>query len=388
MSHDATINAQAAAAFAAVPASRAPRVVVGFDGFIDHIIDVVAKRASPTEYTELATIADFGARISAAAGKSANFELVVTQSKIGGNGPIMANALCAYGCTVQVVGLLGDAAIDPVFAPLAQRAEALITLGGPGVTDALEFSDGKLMLGKLTPLERMTWANLVKVVGLDKLKALLRDADAVATVNWTMLLGLTEIWEKLGSDVMPGLRKDRPLWFVDLADPAKRTLADQQRGLRALTTLQQHADVVLGMNEAELGQVLTALGKSWQDGGSEYEQARKGCEIVRDTLGLSFAMCHLVKSAACAWSANAARHVGHDGKPGSACAEGFFEPNPLITTGAGDHFNAGFVTALLTGLHPLQAIQVGGATSGHYVRTTMSPSRSDASSFLQRNARA
>jgi len=388
MTTAATINAQAAAAFAAVPAQHVPRVVVGFDGFIDHIIDVVAKRASPTEYTELATISDFGSRISAAAGKSANFELVVTQSKIGGNGPIMANALCAYGCKVQVIGLLGDGTIDPVFAPLAARAESLISLGGPGVTDALEFSDGKLMLGKLTPLERMTWTNLVAVVGLERLRQVLRQADAVATVNWTMLLGLTEIWEKIASEVLPGLRSDRPLWFVDLADPAKRTITDQQRGCRALTTLQHHVDVVLGMNEAELHQVLDALGKPWQAGGSEYEQARKGCEVVRDTLGLSFAMCHLVKSAACAWSAGSARHQGHDGTAGSACAEGFFEPKPLITTGAGDHFNAGFVTALLSGLHPLHALQVGGSTSGHYVRTAQSPTRSDAASFLQRNARA
>lgn len=388
MNHAAVINAQAAAAFAAVPATRMPRVLVGFDGFIDHIIDVVAKRASPSEYTTLATISDFGSRISAAAGKSANLELVVTTSKIGGNGPIMANALAAYGCTVQVIGLLGEGAIDPVFAPLAERAETLISLGGPGVTDALEFSDGKLMLGKLTPLERVTWTNLVAVVGMEKLKHLLRQADAVATVNWTMLLGLTEIWETLATEVLPGLRRDRPLWFVDLADPAKRTLADQQRGFRALTALQRHVDVVLGMNESELGQVLTALGQVMPSASSEYEQARLGCEVVRDTLGLGFAMCHLVKSAACAWSAEAARHAGHDGQPGSAGAAGFFEPKPLITTGAGDHFNAGFVTALLSGLHPLQAIQVGGATSGHYVRTAASPSRSDATTFLQRNAHA
>ena len=49
---------------------------------------------------------------------------------------------------------------------------------------------------------------------------------------------------------------------------------------------------------------------------------------------------------------------------------------------------AGRKRLLLFGLAGLLAIQVGGATSGHYVRTTMSPSRSDVSSFLQRNARA
>jgi hypothetical protein len=371
--------AQAADALAAVPATHAPRVVVGFDGFIDHIIAVVAKRASATSYTPMATIAEFGGRVVEAAGKSANFELVVKQSKIGGNGPIMANALCGYAYQVTAIGLLGEKAIDPVFAPLAQRAAETISLGAAASTDALEFTDGKLMLGKLLPMDGVTWATLIERIGLQRLRALLAGAAGIATVNWTMTLGMTEIWDRLAADVLPGLRPDRPLFFVDLADPAKRTLEDQRQGLAALTRLQKHVDVVLGMNEAELRQVLTALGKGWQDGSTEYEQARKGCEIVRDQLGVAFAMCHLVKSAAVAWK--------RGGDAGSACADGFWEPKPKITTGAGDHFNAGFLAALLAGIAPLQAIQIGGATSGFYVRNAQSPSRADVVGFLRGAAR-
>ena len=52
-------------------------------------------------------ISTFAGRVTAAAGKSANFELVVRQSKIGGNGPIMANAM--LGCEVDLtyVGTVG-----------------------------------------------------------------------------------------------------------------------------------------------------------------------------------------------------------------------------------------------------------------------------------------
>ncbi len=377
--------AAAATALAAVPAGHRPEVMVGFDGFIDHIIDVVATRASTTSYTAMTTISEYGQRVIQAAGKSANFELVVKQSKIGGNGPIMANALCAYDYQVTAIGIMGAGAIDPVFAPLAQRAKQTITLGQAGSTDALEFSDGKLMLGKVLPMERVTYAQLLETVGRDQLAAILKRSAGIATVNWTMTLGMTEIWNRLAAEILPGLgftAAKRPLWFVDLADPAKRTVEDQREGLKALTRLQQHVDVVLGLNEMELRQVLGALGKPWQDGANEWEQARRGCELVRDALGISWAMCHLVKSAAVAWC------KGADGKPGSAASDGFFDPKPKITTGAGDHFNAGFLAALLAGIDPACAILIGGATSGHYVRTAESPSRAQVVTFLKQYGEA
>jgi hypothetical protein len=369
--------AAAAAALTSVAKDCRPSVVVGFDGFIDNIIDVVAKRADPTSYVAMGTISELGQRVLAAAGNSANFEMVVKQSKIGGNGPIMANALCSYDYRVTAIGILGEGAIDPVFKPLADRATKTISLGGAATTDALEFSDGKIMLGKLLPLERVTYATLIERIGIESLKSLFRDSAAVAMVNWTMTMGMTEIWRRLAREVLPGLRADRPLIFVDLADPAKRTLEDLRAAFAALQELQQHADVLLGMNGAELRQVLTALDLAVPAVEPEWEASRRGCELVQQRLGLSWAMCHLVKSAACAWGASSSRAAGSVG------ADGFFEPHPKITTGAGDHFNAGFTAALLAGLDPRHALHIGGATSGYYVRTAVSPSREQVVGFLR-----
>ena len=377
---DRALCAEAAVSLAAVPKDHRPAVTVGFDGFIDNIIDVVAKRTDATSYSSMATIAELGSRVSAAAGHSANFELVVKQSKIGGNGPIMANALCSYDYAVTAVGILGEGAIDPVFQPLADRATNTISLGGAATTDALEFSDGKIMLGKLLPLDKVTYTTLVARLGMDGLRNLMRQADAIAMVNWTMTMGMTEIWRRLAAEILPGLRGDRPLIFVDLADPAKRTVADLQAAFAALKELQRHADVLLGMNGAELRQVLTALAIEVPVAEPEWEASRRGCELVQQRLGISWAMCHLVKSAACAWGASSKR------KAGSVGTDGFFEPKPKITTGAGDHFNAGFVAALLAGIEPVHALLIGGATSGYYVRTAVSPSRLQVLSFLKQHA--
>jgi sugar/nucleoside kinase (ribokinase family) len=58
----------------------------------------------------------------------------------------------------------------------------------------------------------------------------------------------------------------------------------------------------------------------------------------------------------------------------AAMAQGPFTPKPLITTGAGDHFNSGFCLGRLLGLDNQMSVLTGVTTSGYYVRTAHSPS--------------
>src|SRR5215212_5456263 len=148
------------------------KAMVGLDGFVDEIIAVVDKRHDGGKFDPIKTIDRFGAKITAAAGRSSNYELVVKQRKLGGNGPIMANALASIGMSVTYIGNLGYPKLDPVFEELAQRAH-VISIANPGHTDALEFEDGKLMFGKHETLGEVNWDNLVNRVGHDKLKQLL-----------------------------------------------------------------------------------------------------------------------------------------------------------------------------------------------------------------------
>src|SRR5690349_16513283 len=153
---------------AAEPTIGGRRATIGLDGFVDEIIAVVDKRHSLEAYDEIDTIATLGKKVSAAAGKSANFELVVKRMKLGGNGPIMANALAAAGVGVTYVGAVGHPTIHPVFSEMAEKAH-VISLGEPGHTDALEFADGKLMLGKYTrEMSEINWENVLARVGKDR----------------------------------------------------------------------------------------------------------------------------------------------------------------------------------------------------------------------------
>src|SRR3954452_2424607 len=115
------------------------KTMVGLDGFVDNIISVVDKRHDLERFDRVKTIDTLGDKIKNAAGQSSNYELVVTQQKLGGNGPIMANALASLGMGVTYVGNLGYPDIHPVFQEFTKKA-TVISIGQPAHTDALEFS--------------------------------------------------------------------------------------------------------------------------------------------------------------------------------------------------------------------------------------------------------
>ena len=120
---------------------------------------------------------------------------------------------------------------------MAQNATC-IPIGDPGFTDALEFSDGKLMLGKYTCMNDITWETLVSRVGAERLQALINDSSLVGFVNWTMLPHMSRIWAKLLDEVIPNVERHQRKLFIDLADPEKRTHHDVMDALKLLTRFQ------------------------------------------------------------------------------------------------------------------------------------------------------
>ncbi|MFA9476693.1 PfkB family carbohydrate kinase [Phycisphaerales bacterium AB-hyl4] len=353
---------QFAAAAAATP------VLIGFDGFVDSIIKVVDKRHDLDRYDAIATIADFGGRISAAAGQSANFEMVTTLQKLGGNGPIMGNAMAAAGLKIRYVGALGEPTIHEVFEPFAEHAE-VYSVVEPGYTDALEFADGKLMLGKYESVANLDCEQIHAAIGRDKFDQLVTSSRLIGMVNWTMLPKQETIWCDLIERVLPNAPATvdgrRRMIFIDLADPAKRTTDDLKHALSMCSKLNKLADVVLGMNLKEAGQVAAVLGVAI-DGDAEAAIQSTAADI-RETLGLHCVVVHPRRGAAAA-------RLGDDGKTVSTAAfYGPFVANPKLSTGAGDNFNAGFCLGLLADLTVEQALCTGTATSGYYVRNGASP---------------
>jgi sugar/nucleoside kinase (ribokinase family) len=55
---------------------------------------------------------------------------------------------------------------------------------------------------------------------------------------------------------------------------------------------------------------------------------------------------------------------------------------PIISTGGGDHFNAGFCLGKLIGTDNEIALQLGVGASGYYVRSGTSPTLDELADFL------
>jgi len=205
------------------------------------------------------TIQRLGERVTGAAGKSTNIEMVVQRTKLGGNGPIMANALARLGIKVTYVGALGYPVMHPVFNEFARHAE-VHSIAEPGRTDALEFEDGKVMLVKSVQLNEITWHSIQARFGRDKFIEKFSTADLVAFVNWTMIPYMSDLWASLLSEFCPNPRVVRRKIFFDLADPEKRTPKDISRALELITGFEKFFDVVLGLNEKEAYEVGNVLG--------------------------------------------------------------------------------------------------------------------------------
>src|SRR5258708_7893092 len=181
---------------------------IGLDGFVDEILHVVDKRESAEKYARLPTISRLAERLAGAAGRSANVELVSQLVKLGGNGPIMANALASLGLKVTYLGNLGYPNLHPVVADFATRAE-VCSIAEPGYTDALEFEDGKVMLVKHQSLRQMNWENIKSRFGQEKFAALLGKSDLVGFVNWTMLTAMSDIWSAVLQEICPEMKGPR-----------------------------------------------------------------------------------------------------------------------------------------------------------------------------------
>lgn len=341
---------------------------VGLDGFVDNILHVVDKRESAEKYLRLPTIAQLAERLAAAAGKSTNIELVSQVTKLGGNGPIMANALASFGLKVTYLGILGYPNLHPVFDDFAKIAE-VYSIAEPGYTDALEFEDGKILLGKHESLKQMNWENIKSRFGEDKFATQFGSADLVGFVNWTMLTQMSDIWSAVLTDICPNMNSSRRKLFIDLADPEKRTNEDMLNALESIAAFQKYFDVMLGLNEKESMEIGKTLGLDISD--RSQTGLQKLCQEIHLRVPVDTIIIHPTAYALA------------EGPDGMALVEGPFALKPKITTGAGDHFNSGFCLGKLLGFSTEQCLLTGVTTSGFYVRMGESPSISDLVGMLR-----
>ena len=132
--------------------------------------------------------------------------------------------------------------------------------------------------------------------------------------------------------------------------------------------------LTLGLNLAEAERVSSVCGFSpgKLSPDAYHEFLPNIATHIRSSIGLDTVVIHPREGAAASTAI---------GKP--CWFEGPTTPSPQLSTGAGDHFNAGFALAQTLQFPLEQCLAVGTASSGVYVRDAQSPTLRRLTSFLQ-----
>ena len=225
----------------------------------------------------------------------------------------------------------------------------------------------KLFHSKLESFKDINWQSLTDKVGAAHLVEMLNTCQLVGFENWTMVNYMSEIWKYMLSDILPKLEKhdEKPTIFFDLADPEKRKKEDILEALQLISRFREYYQTVIGLNKKEASEISEILGMPSMNQDLESQARYIYSNIDVDTL-----VVHPVREA-CVVTQDGFYHV-----------DGPYCEHPKLTTGAGDNFNAGFVFGIKTGLNTQDALLMGTATSGYYVRNKKSPNLRQITEFL------
>lgn len=347
---------------------------LGLDGFVDQIVKAVQTRRGPGDQFEAyASLKTFGQKIAGASGANLNLELSPVVKKMGGNGPLLAQTLAQLGMQVRYMGTLGDP-IHPLFNDFAQRTQA-ISLGHYGETTAVEFQDGKLILGQTYPLEAISYERLMKAMEPQQWIDMYSEMDLISFQNWTMTFHMNTILEKILTHIWPKVapKLDR-ICFFDLADPAKRSAEDVCALLNYLPQFQPQAQVYLALNRSEVQYIAYLLDLPCCTDAWHTPSFFAWLRDLKSRLRVAGLILH-----------------GCNGAVAACQQEIAFAPVWPIAkitclTGSGDHFNGGFLCGYFMHLPLEKCLRLGHSVAARYIESGETPDLESMRSLFKADA--
>lgn len=340
---------------------KTKKIFAGFDGYTDMLYSVVqGERQGKRQIYKYSK--DFAKSLLETAGISSEYEIVLKSRRVGGNAPLMSIGMAAMGAFVSCVGVFGEDAKDMIQEEggldegLMNRLK-LYSVGDPAVTIALEFEDCKYMFADCRRLQDVTYDRLERIIGRKELRKRVLEADLIAAVNWAALPGLKDILKNLflpvgdEKDIEKNFAELSQKWlFLDLSDIRKKEAAEIQSYFDIIVEMSRYTGLrtCLSLNENEIRVLADKLG---------IEEASEGPLLwkIRRCIGVEEVILHAMrKSVYC--SGEETEEVSKD-----ICS------HPVITTGAGDNFNAGVCIGKLLKLSPRSQIEMGNSAAEYYV---------------------
>ena len=338
------------------------KVVLGVDGIVDDVWQIVSSRKNIDEYVLFEKMTDFAKSVYDTGGGGYANEILPKRRTYGGFTANTGKALGQLGANPLLLGMFStDDGIDPVFKEFREKYN-LISVGKTSVTRIFEFSDGKIILPYLAERTRFNWDALVKAVPLERLSEIFADSDIVGLGYWSSIQFFDEILTNICERF---LAKKKIRMFFDFADLRKRSREALDYTLGLLARLNKHNPMTLSLNENEAELLYSYMGKKFTADGFGVEETT---DYIRRQIAISELIVHTPYFAAASSESE-----------GTAYVMQRYCKNPVITTGAGDNFNGGYIAASMNkgALSLKERLFVGNATTGFYVRNGYSPDADD-----------
>lgn len=331
------------------------RLVVGFDGFVDSITKPILRTAAggaPAEFYP--DIASLGRALQQQGGKSCSIELEMQEKRPGGNAPLLASGAAALGMQVACIGMLGEG--EPLAHFREKLSATLYAYAAPGESIALEFSDGKVFLAPGVALSKPAW-QLIQEATEGKAAGIIAGADALAIVNWSELSFAQDLWQDvLEHALLPAEADKERTALFDLCDCTRRSTAEIEAVLRLMGRYSARRTTLLSLNQNEAAVVAARLLPGGE--GMAFGTAAEG---LREAYNIDEVLVHAREGN---WLATAR---------GTSALENDIIDAPVISTGAGDHFNAALCWASAEGLPDAQRLRAAQSFVRGYLKNGRAP---------------
>ena len=342
-------------------------ILLGCDGFVDEVYQIVDVRHSLTEYTSMDNLKAFGELIVKRAGGGIGLEIVPKRRCSGGFTPNVGRVPAFLGLKPTLLGLYGANDIDPAFAEFTDNCN-LLSLGDSAVTLVFEFSDGKILMSALKSVANLTWSDVVTFFGEAQLKSLFAGKDIVGLGYWSLTPDFDNFLKGYLSQYEGGTPPKR--MFFDFADIKKKSNESLLASLQLMKQFNDKIPVTISLNEHEGADLFSRFGI---DGRKDPQNMAEDLTTLRKEIGVDELVVHTAQFA-----------VASNAADGEAHAIQETQKNVIRTAGAGDTFNGGYLCASLGDLAIKERLAIANAATAFFVTHATAPSKAELLAQLEK----